>query len=108
MYAGNSIFNNEIFSKRFAEMGYPTYLIYPLTIAKLLGLIAIWSNQSKRLKEWAYVGFLFDFILAISAEVHAIDGEYFSSPMALILLLTSYIFGKMVFERKSDTNTRNS
>src|SRR5258706_10398611 len=100
MYAGNSIFNNEMFSKRFAELGYPTYLIYPLTIAKLLGLIAIWFNKSRRLTEWAYAGFFFDFILAILAEIHAIDGEMFSSPMALFLLLTSYIFEKMVFERK--------
>src|SRR5882762_676519 len=94
MYAGNSIFNNEMFSKRFAQLGYPAYLIYSLTIAKLLGLIAIWSKKSKMLMEWAYAGFFFDFILAISAETHAIDGEYFSSPMALILLLTSYILEK--------------
>ena len=100
MYSGNSIFNNEMFSKRFAELGYPAYLIYPLTIAKLLGLIAIWSKKSKMLMEWAYAGFFFDFILAISAEIHAMDGEYVSSPMALILLLASYIFEKRVSERK--------
>ncbi len=94
MYVGNSIFNNEMFSKRFAALGYPTYLIYPLTIAKILGLIAIWSNRSKALKEWAYAGFFFDFILAMLAEIHAVDGEYISSPLALVFLLTSYIFGK--------------
>ena len=51
MFVGNSIFNNEMFSKRFAELGYPTYIIYPLMIAKILGLIAIWLNKSKTLKE---------------------------------------------------------
>ena len=94
MYVGNSIFNNEMFRKRFAALGYPTYLIYPLTIAKILGLIATWSNRSKTLKEWAYAGFFFDFVLAMLAELHAVDGEYISSPLALVFLLTSYIFGK--------------
>lgn len=100
MYVGNSIFNNEIFSKRFAELGYPTYIIYPLIIAKLLGLIAIWSNKSKTLKEWAYAGFFFNFILAMLAEIRAVDGDYVSPPLAIILLLTSYTFGKRVFEKQ--------
>src|SRR5687768_13154289 len=78
MYVTNSIFNNEMFSKRFAALGHPVYLIYPLTIAKVLGLIAIWANRSNTLKEWAYVGFFFALILAMLAEIHAIDGEYLS------------------------------
>lgn len=100
MYAGNSIFNNEMFSKRFAELGHPTYVIYPLTIAKILGLITIWSDKSKTLKEWAYAGFFFVFILAMLAEIHADDGDYLSPPIAFILLLTSYIFGKRVFGKQ--------
>ena len=59
MTIGNSIFNNE-FSERFSRLGYPTYLIVPLMVTKSLGLIAIWSNKSKTLKEWAYAGFFFD------------------------------------------------
>jgi hypothetical protein len=94
MYAGNSIFNYEMFSERFAALDYPRYLIYPLTIAKILGLIAIWHNKSRTLKEWAYAGFFFDFILAMVAEAHADDGEYFSSLLATIALLTSYNISK--------------
>ncbi len=101
MYLGNSIFNNTVFSKRFAKMGYPTYLIYPIAIAKALGLIAIWTNKSKILKEWAYAGFLFVFILAFLAETHFVGGDYFTSPLALISLLTSYIFGKKLANEKT-------
>jgi hypothetical protein len=90
MFVGNSLFNKEMFTNRFASLGYPIYLIYPLTIAKVLGLIAIWSNKSKLLREWAYAGFFFNFVLAFMAEIHAVDGEYISSPLALILLLISY------------------
>jgi len=83
MYIGNSIFNDEMFSKRFAALGYPTYIIFPLAIAQILGLIAICYNKAGTLKEWAYAGLFFDFILAMLAEMHAVDGEYISSPIAL-------------------------
>lgn len=101
MYVGNSIFNYVMFSKRFAALGYPTYIIYPLTIAKILGLIAIWYNKAKTLKEWAYAGFFFDFILAMLAEIHAVDGEYISPPIALTSLIISRIFWKRVFGNES-------
>lgn len=90
---GNSIFNPE-FTKRFAEIGFPTYLIIPLMTAKILGLIAIWTNKSRLLREWAYSGFLFLFLLAMVAEINASVPDYFSPPLALALLLTSYISGK--------------
>jgi hypothetical protein len=101
MYAANSLFNHELFSKRFAAMGHPAYLIYPLTIAKLLGLIAVWSNRSTTLKEWAYAGFFFVFVLAMLAELHASNGEYISSLIALIALVSSYLFWKRSFGMQS-------
>ncbi len=102
VYVGNSIFNHEIFSGRFAALGHPVYLIYPLTMAKILAMTAIWSNKSKTLKEWAYAGLFFVFILAMLAEMYAEDGEYVSSLTALILLLGSYIFGKKVYAKPSE------
>ncbi|MFZ6010789.1 MAG: DoxX family protein [Bacteroidota bacterium] len=89
MFVANNLFNHELFSKRFVSLGHPGYLILPLTVAKVLGLVAIWSNKSALLKEWAYAGFLFVFILAFLAEVNAADGEVFSSSIALISLIVS-------------------
>ncbi len=90
---GNSIFNPE-FAMRFGEIGFPTYLIIPLMTAKFLGLIAIWANKSQFLKEWAYSGFFFLFILAMFAEINAPAPDYLSPPIALILLLTSFLLWK--------------
>lgn len=90
---GNSIFNLG-FTKRFTEIGYPAYLIAPLMTSKGLGLIAIWSKESKLLKEWAYSGFFFLFLLALLAEMNAAVPDYFSPIVALVLLLTSYILSK--------------
>lgn len=72
----------------FEELNYPVYIIYPLAIAKILGIVAILSNRSKLLKEWAYAGFFFDSVLAIAA--HHFAGHGFGlSIIALIAVVGS-------------------
>ena len=97
MSAGMYIFNHEMIITVFQNLGYPSYIVYPLAIAKLLGIIAILTRKSNTLKEWAYVGFFFDFILAFSAHFAISDGEYGAAIVALILLAVSYIYDKKVF-----------
>jgi hypothetical protein len=94
MSAGMYIFNNAEISKLFEGLGYPAYIIYPLAIAKILGLVAIWTNKNKSLKEWAYAGFFFDFLLAVSAHIMVNDGEFAGALIALVLLFTSYLSWK--------------
>lgn len=96
MSAGMYIFNNVEVSKLFTDFGYPTYIIYPLAFVKILGLIAIWSNKSKTLKEWAYAGFFFDFILAASAHISINDGGFAPALVATVLLLVSFLYSKKV------------
>jgi len=95
--AGMYIFNNPEISKVFTSLGFPTWIIYPLAIAKILGLIAIWTRISHTLKEWAYAGFAFDFLLAMGAHMAVGDGQWIPSVGALMLLLASYILSKRVF-----------
>ncbi|MBS2213724.1 DoxX family protein [Carboxylicivirga mesophila] len=94
MSAGMYIFNHEAITEAFITLGYPTYIIYPLAVAKILGLIAILTNASRLLKEWAYAGFFFDFVLAAAAHISVKDGEEMGALIALALLLVSYIFGR--------------
>jgi hypothetical protein len=94
--AGMYIFSNAEVSELFTSLGYPTYIIYPLAIAKILGLIAIWQNKNQTLKEWAYAGFFFDLILAFSAHYMVGDGEQGGAIVGLVLLITSYYFGKRI------------
>lgn len=82
----------------FTTLGYPSYLVYPLAIAKILGLIAIWTRKSSTLKEWAYAGFFFDTVLALTAHMHAGDGGYMFSGLGIVFVLTSYIFEKLAFK----------
>ena len=92
--AGMYIFNHAEVAKIFTDLGYPTYIIYPLAIAKILGVIAILTKYSKSLKEWAYAGFFFDFILASSAHYFAGVPSPLMAIIALVLLIISYILDK--------------
>ena len=90
------IFTHEEMSGAFIALGFPVYLIYPLAVAKILGLIAIWTNKSTVIKEWAYAGFFFNFLLALSAHLSIADGEFPGALMALIFLSISYYSWKKV------------
>ena len=90
MSAGMYLFNNDVIRVAFTKLGYPTYLIYPLAALKILGLVAIWTNKSKTLKEWAYAGFFFTFVLALAAHLYVKDGEFPPALVAILLLVTSY------------------
>ncbi len=81
----------------FESLGFPAFIIYPLGVAKLLGVTAILTKKSAFLKEWAYAGFFFDFLLAAGGHLNAGDGEAIGAIMAMVLLIVSYIFDGIVF-----------
>ncbi|MBT0607030.1 DoxX family protein [Aequorivita echinoideorum] len=77
----------------FEDLDYPAYLVVPLAVAKILGVLMILWRQPNWLMNFAYAGFFFDFILASMAHYH--EGESFAFPLAaMVFLLISYFFGK--------------
>ncbi|MDW3191749.1 MAG: DoxX family protein [Cytophagales bacterium] len=78
----------------FEGYGYPAYLVIPLAIAKILGMVAVISGLSRTLKEWAYFGFLIDFVLAATAHLTSGDGGGLFSFIALGAWVVSYVFWK--------------
>ena len=68
--------------KGMAQLGFPFYLIRFLGAAKLLGAVAILSDKSPRLKEWAFAGFTFNLVGAAYSHLFSGDG-----PKALIPLV---------------------
>ena len=80
----------------FGILGFPTWVVIPLAIAKILGVIAVLTKASKLLKEWAYAGFFFDSLLAFGAHYYANDGGTIAAVIALVLIVVSRIYdGKM-------------
>ena len=97
MTASMYIVRHEMISELFSKLGYPTYIIYPLATAKIFGIVAILTRKSEFLKELAYAGFLFVFVLALSAHLNVNDGGFGPAAVAIVLVVSSYIFGKKVF-----------
>lgn len=94
---GMYFFNHAMVAETFTNLGYPTYIIYPLGIAKLLAVVAIVTRKSATLKEWAYAGLFFDFVLAAAAHIAVQDGEFGGAIVALVLWSASYYFEKKAF-----------
>jgi hypothetical protein len=94
--AFNYVFEHDAIVDVFRRLGFPVYIIYPLAAAKLLGVVAILQTKSSTLKEWAYAGFFFNFLLALSAHINAGDPILHSVPasLCLVLLFTSYVSDK--------------
>ncbi len=77
------------------HLGYPEYFGNALVVFKVLGVLALVIPQiPKRVKEWAYAGFTFDFIFA-SISHGAVDGMNVQTifPMFVLgILVISYIY----------------
>ena len=72
------------------HIGYPMSVLKLLSVAKILGVIAILAPGYPRLKEWAYAGFAFDLMGAFHAGIAAGD------PLAqwsFLLLGLVFVFG---------------
>lgn len=89
-------FQYEMVAEMFASLGVPTAVIYPLAVAKILGIIAIWFIKNPIIKNLAYLGFALDFILAIIAHLNAGDGNAISPVIPLVLLTISYWYYRKI------------
>ena len=68
------------------HLGYPEYFGPMITAFKVAGSLAIMLPKvPARLKEWAYAGFVFDFLCA-SISNTVVDGFSFNSVFPLIVL----------------------
>ena len=71
----------------FTHIGYPQHLRIILGLAKLAGVIVLLIPGARLLKEWAYAGFTFAWILATAAHYMAGDGIKAVVPVVLLVLL---------------------
>lgn len=88
-------FKTEMVKGFFESFNYPTYIVIPLAVAKVLGITAILTNKIKWLKEWAYAGFFFDLVLATLAH-HNAGHPIGLSVYAILILIVSYTIGKKI------------
>lgn len=94
---GNYFFNHNFIREGFIKMDYPTYIIYPLAVVKILGVIAIWSRKNNLLTGLAYAGFFYNCILASFAHIMISDNSQWFAVAALIFVIISYFSSKRLF-----------
>jgi hypothetical protein len=87
--------HTEMAKEGIRHLGYPEYFGTTFVIFKVIGsLILVIPKVPKRLKEWAYAGFTFDFIFAF-ISIWAVDGLNAMAlfPLAVLaILMVSYIY----------------
>jgi len=64
-------------------LGYPVYFIQFISLAKVIGVVAILIPGFSRIKEWAYAGLFFDLAGAIYSGIAA-SGKF--DPMMITML----------------------
>jgi len=72
------------------QLGYPVFIMDITGAAKILGALALLQNKYRTLKEWAFAGFVFDFIGAAASVAFAGLGVVGVIP-ALVML--AVVFG---------------
>lgn len=76
------------------HLGYPTYFIPFIGVAKVLGCIAILIPGFPKIKEWAYAGLAFDLIGALFSiiSVEGLQPSVSFMVLPLVLMAVSYSF----------------
>jgi DoxX-like family len=83
----------ELAKEGIKHLQYPEYFGNALVVFKVMGAIILVIPQiPKRIKEWAYAGFTFDFIFAAISHgaVDGVNGQTFFPLIVLAILAVSY------------------
>lgn len=74
------------------ELGYPTYFIPFIGVAKALGVIALLIPGFPRIKEWAYAGLFFDLIGAAFSILAIGKPDWMFMVLPVGIGVGSYVF----------------
>jgi DoxX-like family len=93
LFALSYLTGNEQVVSGFTKAGYPQHLRIVLGIAKPTAAIVLLLPGLPLLKEWAYAGAAFTWVMAVFAHYSAGDGvQVWSVPLTLLaLLIVSYV-----------------
>ena len=80
--------------------GYPVYFIQFISVAKILGSVAILIPGLKKIKEWAYAGLFFDLAGAIFTIV-SVSPSFDPKMLGMLLFIVSGILSYYFWNKKA-------
>ena len=88
------------------QLGYPAYFATMLAVFKVSGAVVLIVPQfSRRIKEWAYAGFTFNFIAASvsNGAIFGLGAEAFFPIIVLLVLAISYVSYHKLIRQEAET-----
>lgn len=89
-------------AEEYRHLGYTDRLVYPLAVAKLLGVAAILWGWSRTLTHFAFAGFLFDLLLALEAHAAQMEPKIALAAVALVLWVAAFVADRRRFGAAGD------
>ncbi len=100
LFTGTSyLLHTQTMVTKFREIGFPLYIMNLIGILKIAGAITLLVPKYPRLKEWAYAGFVFDFVGAAWCHF-AVQG--FGQGVRLVIPLTVVSISYFTYHRLND------
>ena len=100
LFIGSVVFGLADLDASYSEyihLGFSTWSFHVLTVAKVLGVIAITSNRSRTLKDFAFAGFLFDLLLALIGHLVIPEAKALLPAVCLVLWAWTFHTNRNVF-----------
>jgi len=95
-------FQTEMAKEGIRHLGYPEYFGNAFVVFKVLGALAlIIPKIPRRIKEWAYAGFAFDFIFATISlwVVDGFGGQTLFPVVFILILVTAYVTDQKIADQ---------
>ncbi len=83
--------------EEYTHLGFPNWSVFFNSLAKFLGLIAIFWNKSRTLKDFAFAGFLFDLLLALVAHIVQMEIKWLLPVFGIALWCFAFVMNRKVF-----------
>jgi uncharacterized membrane protein YphA (DoxX/SURF4 family) len=93
------LLHTRVMVTKFQEIGFPLYIMNLIGILKIAGAITLLVPKFPRLKEWAYAGFVFDFVGAAWCHF-AVQG--FGEGVRLVIPITVVSISYLTKHRLND------
>ncbi|PCI59784.1 MAG: hypothetical protein COB37_10835 [Kordiimonadales bacterium] len=85
----------ESITAHFEELGYSSYLVYPLAFLKLTAFIVIITNRYRNLKDIAYGAYFLNMVMATAAYL-TLGANPVHAYVGLVVIPVSYILSNRV------------